>query len=213
MAMKTTALFIATCLLFISCGDTSSSSKQTTTTPAPIDSNTVKKPDNRSNPYVQADQSPMDMSYFPADYPKLKMTKQVTTPPLARVIYSRPYLQGRHIFREVLKYGEPWRLGANEATELELFSPATVMGKRIKAGRYILYCIPQPDKWTIVLNSNIDCWGLQQDAASDIARFDAPVVTTTNNLEFYTMVFEKTATGANLLMAWDNAELRLPFAF
>jgi Protein of unknown function (DUF2911) len=212
--MKTTALFIAACVLFISCGDSSSGGEQPTDTlRRQVDTNAMKKPDNRVASYVQVDQSPMDMSYFPVDYPKLKMTKQVTTPPLARVIYSRPYLQGRHIFREVLKYGEPWRLGANEATELELFSPATILGQRIKAGRYILYCIPQPDKWTIVLNSNIDCWGLQQDAASDIAKFDAPVVTTTNNLEFYTMVFEKTATGANLLMAWDNAEVSLPFVF
>lgn len=165
------------------------------------------------NPYAVVDVSPMDMSYYPADYPKLKMAKKVSTPPLARVIYSRPHLQGRHIFHEVLKYDEPWRLGANEATELELYTDATIQGKKIKAGRYILYCIPHADTWTIVLNSNIDDWGLEQDPSQDVASFTAPVVKTNNILEFFTMIFEKKDDGAELLMAWDNVEVRLPVKF
>src|SRR5829696_7949404 len=71
------------------------------------------------NPYATVDVSPMDMSYFPVDYSKLKMAKQVDTPPVMRVIYSRPHKQGRQIFGKLLKYGQPWRLGANEATEIE----------------------------------------------------------------------------------------------
>lgn len=166
------------------------------------------------NPYATIDISPMDMAYFPVDYPKLKMAGQLTaTKPHARVIYSRPHLEGRHIFKEVLKYGEPWRMGANEATELELYSDAFIQDKKIKAGRYILYCIPQPKEWTIILNSNTESWGLQQDVSKDIARFTVPVMETTTSIEFYTMIFEQTDSGANLLMAWDNVEVRLPFRF
>ena len=33
-----------------------------------------------SNPYDNIDISPMDMSYFPVDYPKLKMTNSVDRP-------------------------------------------------------------------------------------------------------------------------------------
>lgn len=192
--------------------------------PVTPDNQTVgKKPDsvirprsneNIVNPYAAVDLSPMDMSYFPVDYPKLKIaTGTPIDPPLARVIYSRPHLQGRHIFHEVLKYGEPWRMGANEATELQLFRPATVQGKTIPAGRYILYCIPQPTEWTIVLNNNIDTWGLQQDAAKDVARFTVPVEQKEQLLEYYTMVFETKADGASLVMAWDNVEVRLPLRF
>lgn len=166
------------------------------------------------NPYSPVDVSPMDMTYFPVDYPKLKMTGQVKNmKPFARVIYSRPHLQGRHIFHEVLKYGEPWRMGANEATELELYKDASIKGETIKAGRYTLYCIPQPKEWTIVFNSNNDSWGLQQDVAKDIARFTVPVKETGNSLEYYTMIFEGNGNSASLLMAWDNVEIRLPFTF
>jgi hypothetical protein len=177
------------------------------------DSSKIKTPGKNENPYVIVDVSPMDMSYFPADYPKLKMAKAINTPPLARVVYSRPHLQGRLLFHDLLKYGEPWRLGANEATELDLYTDAVIRDQKIKAGRYILYCIPEPGQWEIIINTNIDSWGLQQDTTKDMARFIIPLQQTANHLEYFTMIFEKTNTGADLLMAWDNLEARLPFRF
>ncbi len=165
------------------------------------------------NPYAAVDISPMDMSYFPPAYPQLKMGNSINGDPLARVIYSRPHLQGRKLFHDVLKYGEPWRLGANESTELQLYSDAVIQDKKIKAGRYVLYCIPEPDQWTIVLNSNIDSWGLKPDSTKDIARFIVPVKQSANHLEYFTIVFEKTVSGADMIMAWDNLEARLPVNF
>ena len=178
-----------------------------------IDSSTTGKQETTVNPFAPVDVSPMDMSYYPADYPKLKMTNSISDPPMARVIYSRPHLQGRQLFHDVLKYGEPWRLGANEATELQLYSDATIQGKNLKAGRYVIYCIPQPGTWTIILNSNIDSWGLKPDATKDIAHFTVPVTQTTRHLEYLTIIFEKTDAGTELLMAWDNLEARLPINF
>jgi Protein of unknown function (DUF2911) len=168
------------------------------------------KADTSSNPYVMVDISPMDMSYYPADYPKMKMANNTTQPPVARVIYSRPHLQGRELFHDVLKYGEHWRLGANEATEIDFFRDVTIQGKKIKTGRYILYCILGPANWSIVINSNIDSWGLQQDTTKDIQRFQIPVTHDNPTLEYFTMLFEKTDTGADLIMAWDDVVAKLP---
>lgn len=215
--MKISAFSLLTSLLIISCNN-KESSKTDSNTLVKGDSTVVVKPESpvaigATNSYSPIDVSSMDMSYYPADYPKLKMTKVVSTPPLARVVYSRPHLQGRKLFHDILKYGEPWRLGANEATELELYTDATIQDKKIKAGRYILYCIPQQEKWTIVLNSNIDSWGLQPDISKDIARFIVPVNQTGNSLEFFTMFFQKSNGGAELLMAWDNVEAKLPISF
>src|SRR5215212_7497136 len=92
----------------------------------PKDSSVVKN--ETANPYVGVDVSPMDMSYLPADYPKMPVKKSL---PVARVIYSRPHKQGRKIFGSLLKYGEPWRLGANEATEIEFFQPAFIQNKKV----------------------------------------------------------------------------------
>src|SRR5436189_1509023 len=105
----------------------------------------------RPNPYSVVDISPMDMSYFPVDYSQRKMAHNITTPPIIRVIYSRPHRQGRVIFGNLLKYGERWRLGANEATEIEFFQNVSIRGKKINTGRYIIYAIPNEQNWTIIL--------------------------------------------------------------
>jgi hypothetical protein len=207
--------FLLICLAF-SCSQ-KKNEKTPGTTPSAKDSvPAVINGETNSNPYSTVDVSPMDMCYFPVDYPKLKMARVVTDPPLVRVIYSRPHLQGRQLFRSVLKFNEKWRLGANESTEIQLYKTAIIQGKRVPAGRYILYCIPQHDKWTIVFNSNVDTWGLQQDTTQDVARFDASVTHKATRLEYFTMIFEKAASGAagtDLVMAWDDVEARLLLEF
>jgi hypothetical protein len=206
-------LILLLSLSLFSCNSKEEKKKTSTIKKNTRDSAAVTKPDITVNPYAGVDVSPMDISYYPVDYPILKMAGTVTNPPLARVVYSRPHLQGRKLFHEVLKYDEPWRLGANESTELDLYRDATIQGKKIKAGRYVLYCIPQPEKWIIVLNTNIDSWGLHPDSTKDIARFTIPVKQTNNHLEYFTIIFEKTDGGADMLMAWDNIEARLPINF
>jgi hypothetical protein len=207
------ALFI----LFLSCGPGEQEDTKTTTPEKPDSTpqaSTQVLPPN--TPYSGVDVSPMDMCYFPIDYPKIKMGKLTNDPPLARVIYSRPHLQGRRLFSDIQKFGEEWRLGANESTELQLFTSATIQDRKIAAGRYILYCIPEKTEWTIVLNSNIDTWGLERDESKDVARFRVPVTQTPWKLEYLSMAFENTDSSrrnANLLMAWDNVEARLPFKF
>lgn len=165
------------------------------------------------NPYSTVDISPMDMSYFPVDYPQLKMANSITIPPVIRVIYSRPHLQGRKLFYNLLKYGEPWRLGANEATEIQFYQNVMIQNKKIAAGRYILYCIPEEKMWTIVLNKNVDTWGLKIDSTKDLEKFIIPVTTNNRPVEYFTMVFEKSDAGANLLMAWDDLVAKLPINF
>lgn len=171
------------------------------------------KPENFYNPYAQVDISPMDMSYYPPDYPILKMDNPRLAPPVMRVIYSRPHLQGRRLFHNLLKYNEPWRLGANEATEIQFFRNVTIQKAKVPAGRYIMYCIPEPDRWTLVLNSNTDTWGLKMVPEKDVFRFTVPITRGHPSLEYFTMVFQKTETGANLLMAWDDIVALLPIEF
>src|SRR5215212_4269824 len=93
------------------------------------------------------DKSPMDMSYYPDRYPVLKFQNKVTEPLVMRVIYSRPQLNGRKAFGELQKFGSVWRLGANEVTEIQFFKDVHINNKKIKKGRYSLYCIPYADKW------------------------------------------------------------------
>src|ERR1044072_540103 len=84
------------------------------------------------------DASPMDMAYYPPVYPYLVKVKGESGSLVARVIYSRPQKKGRKIFGELEEYGKVWRLGANEATEVEFFIPVVIGGKNIPKGRYTM---------------------------------------------------------------------------
>ena len=164
--------------------------------------------------YTNPDRSPMDMVYFPTDYPLLKMAGKTSAPPLMRVIYSRPQKQGRPIFGGLVKYDVPWRLGANESTEIEFFSAATVAGKSVKAGRYVLYCIPQETKWTFVLNSNLYSWGLEQNKLKDLMQFEVPVEKTNLAIEYFTIACEKKSEKSTaLIFLWDDVKAKLPVSF
>lgn len=170
-----------------------------------------------NNPYVNQDQSYLDMSWFPVDYPIEKMKGNDSLHLIAKLIYSRPHKKGRILFAEskesLCAYGVPWRLGANEATEIELFENVNIAGQNILKGSYVLYCIPHADRWTIIFNSNLHTWGLHINQAKDIFKTDVPVLKQEPALEDFTMVFKENTTGADLIMAWDNVKTVLPIVF
>lgn len=169
------------------------------------------------NPYKAVDKSPMDVTYYPNEYPQMKLKGEWPGGPIARVIYSRPHKKGRQIFgndsASLCPYSKPWRLGANEATEIQFFKPVLINGKNIPIGRYVLYAIPHPDKWEIIFNGNVDSWGLDIDATKDIFKTELPVLPQSPALEDFTMIFQNNATGAELLMAWDDVKVLLPLTF
>ncbi|HEX6333534.1 MAG TPA: DUF2911 domain-containing protein [Flavisolibacter sp.] len=192
----------------LSCNDEQTAAADRKPLPPSKDTNVVRPV--APNRYAAVDVSPMDMSYFPQNFPVAKMSGEGTDQPKARVTYSRPHRQGRNIFGSLVKYGEPWRLGANEATEIEFFQPVTIQNRRVEKGRYVMYCIPQQDHWTLVLNSNLFTWGLRPDRSRDVASFNVPVQNESQSTEYFTMVFEQTASGADLVIVWDTVAVRLP---
>lgn len=204
-------LFILTMLAACNQKPSSSSSSPVPEQTVIHDSSLLKK--EATNPYVAVDKSPMDMAYFPADFPVKKMDGKVSGLPVARVIYSRPHRGGRKLFGALVQWGQPWRLGANEATEIELFQPVTIQQKKVEAGRYILYAVPYFDHWEIAFNKDLYSWGLKPNPKDDAAVFAAPATAAAQPVEYFTMAFEKTAAGADLLMAWENTEVRLPLQF
>lgn len=155
------------------------------------------------------DKSPMDMSYYPERYPVLKFQNKVTEPLVMRVIYSRPQQNGRKVFGDLQKFGDVWRLGANEATEIQFFKDVWINNMKIKKGRYTLYCIPYEDKWTLIVNKDTDVWGLKYDSSLDVVRMDLPVEKNAST-EALTIVFTKSDPGANMLIYWGDVKTTLP---
>ena len=169
---------------------------------------------NAQAKFPDLDKSPMDMSYFPNRYPVLKIQDKDEGPLAARIIYGRPQKNNRVIFGNLVEYGKVWRLGANEATEIEFFKDARIDNKKIKKGRYTLYCIPNEKEWTIIINKENDTWGsYKYDEKNDVLRTNVPVQKQSTITESLSMVFDKTDNGANLVVAWDDIKLSLPIVF
>ncbi|MEO5967668.1 MAG: DUF2911 domain-containing protein [Ferruginibacter sp.] len=178
-----------------------------------IDSASVVTKSETSN----LDQSPLDIIYYPLNYPLLKMKGDAAKLPVARIIYSRPHKKGRVIFGEstssLCPYGVEWRLGANEATEIEFFKNVTINKRLIPAGRYILYCVPYESYWKMIFNTNLYSWGLHIDKNMDIFSTDIPIENLDTEVENFTINFEPSKNGANIIMEWDKVKTVLPVEF
>jgi hypothetical protein len=105
-------------------------------------------------------------------------------------------------------------MGANEATEIELYKNVRIGGKKINRGRYTLYAIVNENSWTVIVNKETDTWGaFKYDPKKDVLRTEVPVQKTDTPVESLSMVFEKTAGGTNLIVAWDAVRLAIPISF
>ncbi|HEX6849664.1 MAG TPA: DUF2911 domain-containing protein [Chitinophagaceae bacterium] len=157
------------------------------------------------------DKSPMDVSYYPNNYPILKIQNKATEPLAARILYSRPQKQGRKVFGELVEYGKVWRLGANEATEIEFYKDVKIGGKKVPKGRYTLYAIVSEDVWTMIINKDTDTWGaFKYDSKKDVLRTDIVAQKTAEMVESMSMFFEKTVTGISLIITWEQLKASLP---
>ncbi len=72
------------------------------------------------------------------------------------VNYSSPRARGRKIFGGLVPYGEVWRTGANEATAFVANENLImVKGTSMPAGSYTIFTVPDPDKWTLIINKHV----------------------------------------------------------
>jgi len=156
------------------------------------------------------DGSPADLAYFPANATQTAK-KGGPSPAIIKVTYARPAKKGREIFGTLEKFGQVYRLGANESTEIKFFKPVVIGGKSIPAGSYGLFAIPNKDNWTIIISKDTDHWGAYTyDQANDLVRVEVPVKTLTTPLENLSMVFTPAANGAVLNIGWDTTSVAVP---
>lgn len=109
------------------------------------------------------------------------------------VHYSRPSVRGRLIFGTaeedaLLTYGDYWRLGANEGTEIIIDKDISIEGNNLSAGTYRLYGYPQEDYFDLVVSKAIDEWGYSKpDPKSDLFKVRLPVDRESDPIEQFTI--------------------------
>lgn len=144
-----------------------------------------------------------------------------------RVVYSRPYKRGRdNIFgtkdsAALVPFGEIWRTGANEATEITLTGDVMVGGERLAAGTYSLFTIPGPETWTVHFNSALGLSGTGRFEEGEFTAVDLPATDVLvhtaqageieEEVDQFTIVFEAAEGGADMCLQWITVEVCVPF--
>ena len=166
--------------------------------------------------FDKLDKSPMDRAYYPSNAAKRTFirseAKKAEAEPVIRVTYSRPSKKGRDIFGKMLKYGEAWRIGANESTEILFMTDVVFGGTPVKAGRYSLLVIPSENEWVLKLNTVLDGWGnYGYDSSKDIASISAPVQKGGRVVEHLSMaLYEASENVVHLKIGWDTSSAEFP---
>lgn len=146
-----------------------------------------------------------------------------------RIVYSRPYQRGRdNIFGTaesgaLVPFGQPWRTGANEATEITVTRDVAFGDAgTLPAGTYSIYSVPGPDSWSIHFNSALGMTGtMGQDGESDemVPAYDptddvlvvqAAPAQLEETVDQFTILFEETEAGADMVWRWIDTEIRVP---
>lgn len=144
-----------------------------------------------------------------------KSPKVTTESKEVKVTYGQPSKRGRVIFGQLVPYGEVWRTGANEATEITFKKDVMIGGKEVKSGTYTLFTIPQKDKWTIILNSELRQWGAydyEKHKDKDVLKTEVPVKKAPLH-EKLTYSFTEISDGVTLGIAWDEVAVYVPIIF
>ena len=147
-----------------------------------------------------------------------------------RIVYGRPYKRGRNnIFGTkesgaIVPYGERWRTGANEASEITVTRDVTVAGQKLAAGTYSVFMTPAAGAWKIHFNSRLGLDGLGIFANDtftpvDLVPTDVLTVSATptelaadKEVDQMTFEFIKTSAGADMVFRWIRTEVRVPIA-
>jgi hypothetical protein len=130
---------------------------------------------------------------------------------VGKICYGRPSARGRAVEGGLIPYGEPWRLGANEATALHLPFRARVGGVDLEPGSYSLYTVAGESEWEFFLNAQAERWGIpfsEEVRESDVGSFTAVPETLSDPVEQLTIHWEQgDQSGGEVQVEWGTTRV------
>lgn len=126
--------------------------------------------------------------------------------------YGQPHLRGRTLHTDSLvPYDQPWRTGANALTTLTTEVDLVLGNATVPRGNYVIFTVPGRERWTLILQKNVNQTADRYSAANDVARVELRRQTLPAPAESLTMwLIPSTAPGparGELRMAWGSTLL------
>ena len=149
----------------------------------------------------------------PAVSPRQKVEHQFSISNVS-VDYSRPAVNGRKVFGDLVPFGDVWRAGANSSTKITFGQNVKFGSESIAAGTYSMFIVPQAKEWRIILNKDIQRWGAYSyNETLNVLDITVPTEKLKSKIEYLEMVFMPTTDGKlNLAIAWDFTKVIIPIA-
>jgi len=170
--------------------------------------------------FADVDKSPLDAAYYPARaaFRAFAKTDSAATAmePKIRVLYSRPFKKGREVWgADLAPFGEPYRLGANEATEITFFAPVKIGKQVVPAGRYTIGAIPNADSWEVFFSLDLDGWGVYAyKPERNVATITVPTTKSAEVIENFSISLYEASPGTiHMKMGWDMTVVEVPISF
>jgi len=123
------------------------------------------------------------------------------------VVYFSPRMNGRKIFGGFVPYGQVWETGDGKPTMFATNTNLMVGGKRVPAGKYTIFTIPDMNKWTLIIKRGTGNPDLPYSyESSELVRVDLLVRRMTPDLESFTITFDQRRGGCVLNLRWEAVE-------
>lgn len=133
---------------------------------------------------------------------------------LVKLCYGQPSARDREIFGALVPFGELWRLGANEATRIDLPFSAELGSLKLDPGRYSLYVRPTPEEWEFFVSRAASRWGVpitDEVRAQEVGSFTVPVRSAGESVETFTISFEREdSRTARMELEWVDTRVVVP---
>ena len=127
------------------------------------------------------------------------------------IVYSRPNVNGRVIFGDLVEYDKVWRLGANECTKFTCTEDIQIGNDVLPAGTYGMFAKLTKNQWEIIFNSDSEQWGSYDlDPTKNVLTYTAASVES-GHTETLSIDFEKLMpSSANIVIRWDDVMVSIP---
>lgn len=144
---------------------------------------------------------------LPQPSPAASVTQTIGLTKLT-IDYSRPGVNGRVIWGDLVPFDEVWRTGANKANQFILDKEVKISGTAVPAGTYALFTIPGKDKWTVIINKNPEQWGSgDYKMEDDIVRVEVKPTTGEHVERMLFTVDNVTDTEADVTLSWEKVKV------
>jgi hypothetical protein len=121
--------------------------------------------------------------------------------------YGRPELKGRDLL-SLAPVGTVWRLGKNQATQIDTTAELDVAGTKVAPGKYTLWAKKVSDsEWHLCFHPKTGVWGLPVLKEGYIAELPLKQSAAKDSAELFTIALADNKGKANVKLQWGTLVL------